>query len=37
LWQINVQLPPDVPTGTDMILTVVSGTTSNALNVSVKP
>ena len=37
LWQINVTLPSDAPTGTDMELTVVSGSTSNKLLVSVKP
>lgn len=37
LWQINVTLPADAPTGTDMELTVVSGSVSNKLLVSVKP
>ena len=36
LWQINVPLPADAPTGTDMELTVVSGPTSNKLLVSVR-
>jgi len=37
LWQINVSLPADTPTGTDMELRVVNGATSNRLMVSVKP
>jgi uncharacterized protein (TIGR03437 family) len=37
LWQINVALPDDAPTGTDMPLTVVLGQTSNALKVTVVP
>jgi len=36
LWQINLPLPADAPTGTDMDLTVVSGGTSNRLGVSVR-
>jgi uncharacterized protein (TIGR03437 family) len=36
LWQLNLPLPADAPTGTDMELTVVSGLTSNRLLVSVK-
>ncbi len=36
LWQINVPLAADAPTGTDMELTVVSGALSNRLLVSVK-
>jgi uncharacterized protein (TIGR03437 family) len=35
LWQINVPLGTDAPTGTDMELTVVNGATSNRLLVSV--
>jgi uncharacterized protein (TIGR03437 family) len=37
LWQINVALPADAPTGSDMELRVVNGATSNRLTVSVKP
>jgi uncharacterized protein (TIGR03437 family) len=36
LWQINVPLGPDAPTGTDMELTVVSGASSNRLLVNVR-
>jgi uncharacterized protein (TIGR03437 family) len=36
LWQVNVPLAADAPTGTDMELTVVSGPSSNKLLVSVK-
>jgi uncharacterized protein (TIGR03437 family) len=36
LWQINVQLPADAPTGTDMEFTVSLGATSNKLLVSVR-
>jgi len=36
LWQINVPLAADAPTGTDMELSVVSGALSNRLLVSVK-
>jgi uncharacterized protein (TIGR03437 family) len=36
LWQINVSLPPDTPTGTDMELRVVNGASSNGLRVSVR-
>jgi uncharacterized protein (TIGR03437 family) len=36
LWQVNVPLPADAPTGTDMELTVTLGPTSNKLLVSVK-
>jgi uncharacterized protein (TIGR03437 family) len=36
LWQINIPLPADTPTGTDMELTAVMGPTSNKLLVSVK-
>jgi len=36
LWQINVALPPDVPTGNEMELTVVSGLASNKLDISVR-
>jgi uncharacterized protein (TIGR03437 family) len=36
LWQINVPLGADAPTGTDMELTVVSGASSNRLLVNVK-
>jgi uncharacterized protein (TIGR03437 family) len=35
VWQINVTLPSDAPTGTAMPLVVVSGFTSNTLSVSV--
>ena len=37
LWQINLTLPEDAPTGTDMPLTVVLGQASNALKVTVVP
>jgi uncharacterized protein (TIGR03437 family) len=37
LWQINLTLPEDAPTGTDMPLTVVLGQTSNVLKVTVVP
>jgi uncharacterized protein (TIGR03437 family) len=36
LWQINVPIPLDAPTGPEMELTVVSGQTSNKLLVNVK-
>jgi uncharacterized protein (TIGR03437 family) len=36
LWQINVPLAADAPTGPNMELTVVSGALSNRLLVSVK-
>jgi uncharacterized protein (TIGR03437 family) len=36
LWQINVPLPADAPTGTGMELNVVSGTVSNILRVNVR-
>jgi len=36
LWQINVPLATDTPTGSNMELTIVSGGTSNRLNVSVR-
>jgi uncharacterized protein (TIGR03437 family) len=36
LWQINVPLAADAPSGTDLELTVVSGATSNRLLVSVR-
>ncbi len=37
LWQINLTLPDDAPTGPDLPLTVVLGQTSNALKVTVVP
>ena len=37
LWQLNVPLPADTPTGTDMELTAAMGAVSNKLLVSVKP
>ena len=36
LWQINVPIPNDAPTGTELELTAVSGLVSNRLLVSVK-
>jgi uncharacterized protein (TIGR03437 family) len=35
LWQINVPIPMDAPTGPAMELTVVSGQTSNKLTINV--
>jgi len=35
LWQINVRLPVDAPTGPSLVLTVVSGLTSNILPLTV--
>jgi uncharacterized protein (TIGR03437 family) len=37
LWQINVPLPADAPTGVDMEFTVVLGPVSNKLPVTVNP
>jgi len=37
LWQINAMLPPDAPTGSALVLTVVSGLASNQLAVAVSP
>jgi len=36
LWQINILVPADAPTGTDMALTAELGSSSNRLLVSVK-
>jgi uncharacterized protein (TIGR03437 family) len=36
LWQINVRVPADAPTGPDLPLWVVSGTTSNQIKVTVQ-
>jgi uncharacterized protein (TIGR03437 family) len=35
VWQIDVMIPPDPPTGPDLALTVVNGIVSNPISVSV--